>query len=65
MTFFPFIPHRHRWQDIHISRANAVAPNGRCYFSTFISARCRTCDEIIHRVYYRDISDAQARRWLG
>ncbi|MBZ6385012.1 MULTISPECIES: hypothetical protein [Pantoea] len=65
MTFFPFIPHCHRWQDIHISRAYAVAPNGRSFFSTFISARCRHCDEIIHRIYYRDISDAQARRWLG
>ncbi|RPE00317.1 hypothetical protein BBB56_12090 [Candidatus Pantoea deserta] len=65
MRFFSFIPHRHRWQDIVISRANAIAPSGRTYYSTLISARCRTCNQTLYRIYYSDISDAQARRWLG
>ncbi|POW60076.1 MULTISPECIES: hypothetical protein [Pantoea] len=59
------IPHGHRWQEIAIERQWAVAPNGRYYFSTYVSARCKGCGEAIHRVYYRDISDQQARRWLG
>lgn len=65
MRFLALIPHRHRWQDMNIERKGAVAPNGRQYLSTYISARCTGCGEIIHRVYYRDISDRQARRWLG
>jgi len=64
MRFLALIPHRHRWQDIIIERQGAVAPSGRYYFSTYISARCSACNEIIHRVYYRDITDEQARRWL-
>jgi len=65
MRLSALIPHRHRWQDIIIERQGAVAPNGRHYLSTYLSARCPGCGEIIHRVYYRDISDQQARRWLG
>lgn len=65
MKLLSLIPHWHHWQDVVIIRANAVAPNGRSYFSTHITARCRSCDQTLHRVYYRDISDAQARRWLG
>ncbi|MXP48558.1 hypothetical protein FD733_00785 [Pantoea sp. Eser] len=65
MRLSALIPHRHRWQDIIIERHGAIAPNGRHYLSTYISARCLRCGEIIHRVYYRDISDRQARRLLG
>ena len=65
MRLSALIPHRHRWQDIIIERRGAIAPNGRSSLSTYISAHCAGCGEIIHRVYYRDISDQQARRWLG
>ncbi|MGY3310843.1 hypothetical protein ACVW06_003868 [Pantoea ananatis] len=65
MRFLALIPHRHRWTDISITRQGAVSPSGRYYYSTYLSARCERCDTVIHRVYYRDISDDQARRWLG
>lgn len=65
MRFLALIPHRHRWTDIRITRQGAVSPSGRYYYSTYLSARCQRCDTVIHRVYYRDISDDQARRWLG
>ncbi|WP_313654018.1 hypothetical protein [Pantoea sp.] len=65
MRFLALIPHRHQWQNIIIRRQGAVAPNGRSYLSTSLSAHCPGCGEIIYRVYYRDISDQQARRWLG
>ncbi|MEG3112440.1 MULTISPECIES: yippee family protein [unclassified Pantoea] len=65
MRFLAFIPHRHRWHEINITRQGAVSPNGRTYLSTYITASCKSCGEMIHRIYYRDISDEQARRWLG
>lgn len=63
--FFSFIPHAHKWHNIIVSRKGAVAPTGRTHFSTHIQAQCQRCGERIHKVYYRDISDKQARRWLG
>ncbi|MFV9668397.1 hypothetical protein [Pantoea sp. ARC607] len=65
MRFSAIIPHCHRWQNIIIERRGAIAPNGRYYLSTSLSAWCSGCGETIHRIYYRDISDRQARRWLG
>lgn len=65
LPLFNFIPHAHSWHNIRISRKGAVSPSGRRYFSTHVEAQCKRCGERIHKVYYRDISDAQACRWLG
>ncbi|WP_343552833.1 hypothetical protein [Pantoea sp.] len=65
MKLFSFIPHMHRWKNITITRGGAISPSGRSYYSTHISAQCKGCDVQINKVYYRDISDAEARRWLG
>ncbi|KNC08155.1 hypothetical protein HS962_02695 [Pantoea sp. BIGb0393] len=65
LKFFSFIPHAHKWHDIQISRKGAMSPSGRHYFSTHVTAQCKTCGERLHKVYYRDISDAEAKRWLG
>lgn len=65
MRFLAFIPHRHRWHKIVISRHYAKAPSGRTYLSTSVTASCKNCGEVINRIYYRDISDAEALRWLG
>ncbi|MGK3128928.1 hypothetical protein ACCW76_06980 [Pantoea sp. C8B4] len=62
---FSFIPHAHKWHDIRISRKGAICPSGRHYFSTHVEAQCKGCGERLHKIYYRDVSDAEARRWLG
>ncbi len=64
MRLSALILHRHQWQEINIERHGATAPNGRDYIPTYISVRCSGCGEMIHRVYYRDISDRQPRRGL-
>ncbi|HBZ15847.1 hypothetical protein ACIP6T_08875 [Pantoea sp. NPDC088449] len=65
LKFFSFIPHAHRWRNVQISRKGAISPAGRHYFSTHVEAQCKSCGERLHKVYYRDISDAEAKRWLG
>jgi len=60
-----FIPHRHRWHHITISRIGTVNPSGRICCATHLTAQCKGCGVRIHKVFYRDISDEQARRWLG
>ncbi|MDE1184997.1 MAG: hypothetical protein PW844_00735 [Pantoea sp.] len=65
LKLLSFIPHAHKWRNIQISRKGAVSPSGRHYHSTHVQAHCKGCGERIHRIYYRDISDAEARRWLG
>ncbi|MBK4769081.1 MULTISPECIES: hypothetical protein [unclassified Pantoea] len=65
MTLFSFLPHAHHWHNITISRQGAVSPGGRYRYSTYLEAECKRCGERIHKIYYRDISDEQARRWLG
>jgi hypothetical protein len=65
LKFFSFIPHAHKWHNIRISRKGAISPTGRAYFSTHVEAQCKGCGKRLHKIYYRDISDAQAIRWLG
>ncbi|QDY42431.1 hypothetical protein [Candidatus Pantoea soli] len=62
---FSLIPHGHRWHRIRISRKGALRPGSRAGLATHITARCQRCGARIEKIYYRDISDAQARRWLG
>ncbi|WP_312664677.1 hypothetical protein [Pantoea sp. CTOTU49201] len=65
MKLFSFIPHAHRWHNITITRKGAISPSGRTCFATYVQAQCKGCDEQLYKIYYRDITDAQARRWLG
>ncbi len=59
------IPHAHRWHQITISRPGVLNPAGRYCLATSITARCRGCGARLHKLYYRDLSDSEARRWLG
>lgn len=59
------IPHAHRWHQITISRPGVLNPAGRYCLATCINARCRGCGARLHKLYYRDLSDSEARRWLG
>ncbi len=65
LKLFRLIPHAHRWHRIRIARKGALCPAGRVRLSTHISACCQRCGARIHKIYYRDVSDEQARRWLG
>ncbi|WP_343462932.1 hypothetical protein [Pantoea sp.] len=60
-----FLPHAHRWRIMHITRCGAQFPGGRQGMCTAVLAQCTGCGIRLHKVFYRDISDAQARRWLG
>ncbi|MEB5972565.1 hypothetical protein ACWXWB_04595 [Pantoea dispersa] len=65
MNLFSFIPHAHHWHIIDICRKGARSPAGRTQLSTYVEAQCRRCGVTLHKIYYRDISDAEAKRWLG
>jgi len=60
-----WIPHAHRWHVMRITRCGAQRPDGRQGMCTYVQARCTGCGVRLHKVFYRDITDAQARRWLG
>ncbi|WP_292976425.1 hypothetical protein [Pantoea sp. UBA4549] len=59
------IPHAHRWHQITISHPGVLNPAGRYCLATCITARCRGCGARLHKLYYHDLSDSEARRWLG
>jgi len=59
------LPHAHRWHQIEISRNDVITPAGRRCYATYVTAHCRGCGMQLHKIYYRDISDAEACRWLG
>ncbi|UVC28082.1 hypothetical protein [Pantoea sp. SOD02] len=65
MKLFSFIPHAHRWHNISITRKGAISPSGRICLATYVQAQCKGCEEQLHKIYYRDITDAEALRWLA